>query len=211
MSQKKRTKPVKKTHRAALELHSNPKKTERIVAGARNRYAKYLKAKHDFEEYVYKQVIQGIIEEYNKGIRGDEHIDTIQLFDHTGDWKLNIERRINRNLDGRADMAKNLVEQYLSEVEQGLIEMDPDAEMIYSFLRNMFYKKRGGFKFSSALNEFLLMDENKIHDKRLKKAHKLLKECIHIDRSNWYANVYKYKINNTTGKGEYEKMTINDV
>lgn len=206
----KRTVPNRKKHRAALELHSSPSKTERIVAGAKNRYAKILKAQADFDSYISKQIIEGILEKYNEGLSADQHIDTIQLFDQSGDYKLSFERQITRVLDGRAEMAKNLVEAYLVEVENKTIELDADAQLVYNLLRSMFFS-RNGFKFSPQLNQFLMLDEAKIHDTRLLKAHRLLKESIKMDRSNWYAKMYVYKQDPKTSLGSYEKMTIEDV
>lgn len=212
MSKKKtteprRTKPRKRVHRAALELTSNPSKTERIVAGARNRYIKVLQAQAAFDEYIAKQIIKSIIEPYNEGVTEDQHIDTIQLFDATGEWKLSFERQIKRSLDGRADMAKNLVEQYLADVENKTVELDADAQLVYNLLRTMFFS-RHGFKFTPSLYQFLLLDPAKINDARLRKAHSLLKESVRVDRSNWYAHVYKY-VKDHTGNGEYVKLNLN--
>lgn len=203
----KRTKPVKRTHRAALELASTPSKTDRIVAGARNRYIKVLNAQADFDAFIAKQVLEGIIDEYNTNLPADKHIDTIQLFDATGDFKLSFERMIQRTLDGRAEMARSLVEQYLNDVENKTIDLDADAQLVYNLLRSMFFSKKG-FKFSPSLNQFLMLDESKIHDTRLRKAHGLLKESIRVDRSNWYAHMYKYVTSPVTHKGEYEKLTL---
>lgn len=206
----KKTEPHKKAHRAALNLTSNPKKTEKIVAGARNRYIKLLKAQKAFNDYIQKQVIEGIMDKYNEKVRPDQQIDTIQLYDHTGNYKLNLERQINRHLDGRADMAKQLVEEYIQDVENNVIELDPDSQMVYNLLRSMFFSKRGGFKMSPQMWQFILMDEKDIHDKRLKEAHKLLRESIHVDRSNWYAHVFVYK-EDQNGLGSYEKLSIDDI
>lgn len=206
---KKRTKPVRSSHRAAIELCSNPSKTERIVAGARNRYLKVLKAQKAYEEYIYSKVMEDIIDSYNEGVDEDRQIDTIQLFSHNGDMKLSVERLIQRSLDSRADMAKTLVEEYLADVENKTIELDADAKLVYNLLRGIFFKKQG-FKFTPSLWHFLKLDEKDIHDKRLKKAHKLLKESIRVDRSNWYAHIYEYKTDETTGKGYYEKLSLED-
>lgn len=203
----RRTTPRKRVHRAALEFTSNPTKTERIVAGARNRYIKILKAQAAFDEYIVKQIIEGIIEPYNENVTPQQHIDTIQLFDVTGEWKLSFERQIKRSLDGRAEMAKNLVEQYLNDVENKTIELDADAELVYNLLRTMFFSKHG-FKFTPSLYQFLLLDPAKIYDERLRKAHALLKESIRVDRSNWYAHIYKYVKDAATGNGEYMKLDL---
>lgn len=209
-TQQKRTAPVKRRHRAALELTCNPTKTERIVAGARNRYIKILKAQKAFNEYIEKQIIEGILEKYNHGLPEDQKIDTIPLYDQTGEYKLSFERQIKRYLDGRAEMARNLVEQYLADVENKTLELDADAEMVYNLLRSMFFSKRG-FKFTPSLYQFLLLDRDRIHDKRLREAHKLLKESIHVDRTKWYAHVFKYVTDEETGAGEYVKLTTDDV
>jgi hypothetical protein len=205
--QHKRTLPVKKAHRAALDLTTNTSKTERLINGAKKRYIYMLKAKAEFDAFISKHVLEGIITEYNQGLSEDQHIDTIMLFDATGDWKLSFERQITKTLDGRAEMAKNLVEQYLAEVEGKTVEFDIDTQLVYNLLRSMFFSKKG-FKFSPSLNQFLLLDASKIHDARLKKAHTLLKESIHIDKSNWYAHVHKYVIDARTQKGEYQRLTL---
>lgn len=205
-TQAKRTKPVKRAARAALEITCNPTKIERIVAGARNRYIKVLEAQERFNDYIVKQIIEGILDEYNAGLPADKHLDTIQIFDETGAWKLSFERQIKRHLDGRAEMARALVEQYLKDVENKVIELDADATLVYNMLRGMFFSKKG-FKFTPQLNQFLMLDASKINDERLQKAHKLLRESIRMDRSNWYAHVFKYVVDKKTGNGEYVKLT----
>lgn len=207
MKHEKRTSPVRKSHRAAIDLTTTPSKVEKIIGGSIIRYVKLLRAKALWEEYIAKQLLEGIITEYNNKVTPDEHIENIQLFDSNGDYKLTFERQITRTLDGRAEMAKNLVEQYLGEMENKVGEMDPDTEMVYNLLRTMFFSKRG-FKWTPSLNQFLMIDPAKIHDRRLKQAHHMLKESIHIDKSNWYAHVYKYVTDQRTGKGEYRKLEL---
>lgn len=208
---KKRSMPRNKKHRAALEFTSTPTKTERIVLGAKKRYEAVLKAHHNFDTYIKNQVVDGIIGAYNEKVDPEERFDGMPLFDNTGDVKLTIERQINRSFDGRADMAHNMISEYIKEMEGRVEYADADTKMVYDFLRGIFFKKRGGFKWTPQLNDFLMWPEDRINDSRLKKAQKLLREAVHIDRSNWYAHIYLYKHDQSTGKGAYVKMTILDI
>jgi hypothetical protein len=207
----KRTKPRNRKARAALEITAGATKEERIVKGALNRYLKVLESQKRFAEYIEKQVFEGIIDEYNKNVDPDMQIETIQLFSQgtdglkPGEFKLSVERQIKRHLDSRAEMARNLVEEWLREYETRSVEF-PDGELIYQTMKRAFFSKKG-FKFNAELYHFLLLPESKIHDPRLKKAQKLLKESIKIDKSQWYAHIWKYCSDDNT----YKKVTLNDV
>lgn len=207
---KKRIKPRGRKERAALTLTSNPTKEERIVKGALNRYLKILKAQANFDDYIEKQVFEGIIDKYNENVDPPMQIETIQLFSQgetdlaPGEYKLSVERQIKRTMDSRAEMARNLVEEWIREYENRTTDI-PDGEFMVATMKRAFFSRKG-FKFNAELYQFLIMPEDKIHDSRLKKAQKLLRESLKVDKSQWYAHIWKYCEKENT----YNKVTLNN-
>lgn len=200
----KRTTPRKRSMRAAIDLTTRPGATDRIIAGAKARYIRILKAQADFNDWVDRHVMKGIIERYNEGVADPaKRLDTLVLYDERGDNKLAVERQITRSLDSRADMARALVEEYLAEVEGKTIDLSEDAAIVYELLRGIFFGRRG-FKFTPQLFQFILIDPDRIKDERLAKAQQLLKGSIHTNKNQWYAHVYEFD----EQEREYVKVSI---
>lgn len=207
--EKVRTYPVSRNMRTAIEMTGGATKHERTVKGALNRYIRILKAQKAFDDYVHDKVKKDIIDKYNEMTDESKHIETLQLFSQgvdlgPGEYKLTFERRIKKNMDARAQMARSLVDSWLRDYEQQTTQVE-GGEMVYNLLKGLFFS-RNGFRWTQQLYQFLLMPESKIPDKRLREAQKLIKESIIIDKTNWYCHIWRYN----EEQNDYLKVELED-
>jgi len=190
MSDDKKNKPTKKKHRAALELVSTPEKTDRIIRIALKEFDKLSEAKDRWNKFCQNKLF-ALIDNANKSLADDQKIETLQIFTVDGEFKVNLSVQITKELDGRAELAKAKIQEFLDEYENKTQELDENTTLIISFLKSLFFGKIRTIRFTPQLMDFIKMEESKIKDSRLKEAQVLLKNALHIDKSQRYVNIYQ--------------------
>jgi len=203
---KKRTRSGRMKHRAALELSKQKDAQDRLIDQAIRKQAQIYKAQLAFNEWVEEKIEKGIIQTANESLEPKDQLETITLFSQDGAKKFYFGRQSKKFVDARAQQAMALIESWLNEKEQ-LVEMDADSELIYEFLRGIFFGSRNKqFRWTPQLMQFITMETDRIHDSRLKQAQKLLKASLRVDKSEWMTRVFRFDEENN----EYVAMKLDN-
>lgn len=203
---KKRTQPRLTRHRVALELSKQKDSSDKLIDQAEKRFVRVLKAQIVYNNWVENQIENGIIKKSNESLDPKDQTDTLTIFASDGSKKLYLGRSARRSLDGRAQRAMALIDEWLKEKEATL-EMDEDSSMIYEFLKAIFFgSRKKQFRWTPQLMDFITMNPIKIHDKRLREAQELLKVAIRIDKSKWTIELSRFD----DAQNEYIKIDIDN-
>ena len=191
---KPQTRPKKKVHRRMLELTTTKDQVDMLLNMTVKEYKRKLAADKQWEGWIMEMFVQGIIEPGNEHLDEQDKQDSMTLYRSDGMVRVQIGRQRNRSFDDRAHQAKAYIQDFINEHEERTISGNEDVKVIINMLRNLFFstRKQKGFKFTPELQDFMAMDSNDLHDERLKKAQKILKDAFKVEASAWYCRVEEY-------------------
>jgi hypothetical protein len=177
-------------HREAMNLAGSRSKIDKIIGNAFKEYDKKEDAIEKWKNWVIKN-IQSLQDQINTKSRGHLTIESLVLIHTNGKLKLNYSIIVRLMIDSRGELALKLIREFLDEklkVERS--KLSNDDKMIIEFLQELFVQRRRKLVVTDGILRFTKMSIGSIHDKRLKEAHKILKESIFSDRSLPYVKLY---------------------
>lgn len=193
-TENRRTEPYLKAHRSIIDLMLNEDTKEHLIHMAVREHNRAINAEEEAMDYFMKTFVHGVLEPANERLDPDDQSDSLVLHSSDGTYKVVVRQQNRRYFDDRVSEARALIQDFISEHEKKIVDLDPDVKAFISMLKLMFFgsHQKRKFRFTPELHDFMTMDPKELGDARLKKAQKIMKKCYHVEKTRWYREVYKY-------------------